>query len=353
MIASKLKFALLPLAAIAGSIALSPAMAEANERTAQDQITVAVGHGLQADATKALAALAGLPEDALSPSDRSFKTCMVDRFGTAERQAHALPQPASFSQRLIELFRAYWRQAMLKPGDRAVAEATLRQSLALELGAASDWPSLEDPIRKRLAEEGRDALLGQTGPLRELMIWGRSREIVEKVHLPDGSFEVRVVYLEDFASLGWGDWATCGRRGAGGWATGNALYAVTPRYESLDGEEFRVTFLGHETQHFADLARFPGMASWELEYRAKLTELAQARATRPKILHKFLEDRADDPAHPHGYANRKVLADLAARLHLEDVRELMSVDLEALNAVAGELVRNDTESRLRLISGGK
>lgn len=236
---------------------------------------------------------------------------------------------------------------MLEPQNRALLESRLQQSLGREFGVAADWSTLEAAIRQRLASQGQHVLLGKTGPLRELMVWGRQRDAVEQVNLPDGTFQVQIVYLEDFVSLGWGDWATCGRRGAGGWATSGALYAVTPRYSSLVGEEFRVTFLGHETQPFADLARFPGISPWELEYRAKLTELAQARETLPRVLRKFLEDQSDDLAHPHGYANRKVLTDLAARLQLGAVTDISRVDLDALNVAAGQIIREDTAARLR------
>lgn len=51
---------------------------------------------------------------------------------------------------------------------------------------------------------------------------------------------------------------------------------------------------------------------------------------------------------PHGYANRKVLTDLAARLHLGAVTDISRVDLDALNAAAGQMIREDTATRLWL-----
>jgi hypothetical protein len=52
----------------------------------------------------------------------------------------------------------------------------------------------------------------------------------------------------------------------------------------------------------------------ELEYRAKLVELAQANTTRARVLRKSSEDQGDDPASPHAYANKRVLAALRRRL---------------------------------------
>src|SRR4029077_9164441 len=63
-----------------------------------------------------------------------------------------------------------------------------------------------------------------------------------------------------------------------GWATAMTLYAVRSAYD-IESESFRVSYLAHEAQHFADYGRFPKLARPEREYRAKLTELAEAQAT--------------------------------------------------------------------------
>ena len=160
---------------------------------------------------------------------------------------------------------------------------------------------LSDALKK----EGFHSLQGRTGLLRELMIWSKQEEKLMRVALPEGEHDVKVVLLDGFKSFGWGEYATCGRASTGGWATADALFAVVARYTSLDHEEFRVTFLGHEAQHFADKIRFKNLKSWELEYRAKLTELARADTTRAKVVGKFIDDQGDDPASPHSYANRR------------------------------------------------
>lgn len=307
--------------------------------------SAAVGHALQADTSRAVAALQALSPRELSDIDRRFRDCMLDRFGPNSRAADPVAGDQPFSLRLLNRFRRYWHQALTKPASRQSAETEFRRALAKDLATTDGWPEIDAEIQRRLAAEGHYALLGQTGPLREFMLWRRQRKTVEPVELPDGRYEANVVYLEDFESLGWGDWATCGRRGAGGWATTDALFAVTPRYESLLGEEFRVTFLGHETQHFSDLSHWAKMEPWELEYRAKLTELAQVKTTRLKVLRKFLEDQSEDRAHPHGYANHKLFEDLRVRLGLTSSRDLLSVDTEVLNAAALDLHRRDTQSR--------
>jgi hypothetical protein len=177
------------------------------------------------------------------------------------------------------------------------------------------------------------------------MVWSKQEERVMHASLPEGAHDVKVMLLDDFKSLGWGAYATCERASTGGWATEEALFAVVSRYPSLEHEEFRVTFLGHEGQHFADKSRFKDLKDWELEYRAKLTELAQANFTRSKVLGKFITDQGDDPASPHSFANRAVLTELMKRLQLTAVDQLFSVELARLQAAARKALIDDSARR--------
>lgn len=82
----------------------------------------------------------------------------------------------------------------------------------------------------------------------------------------------------------------------------------------------------------------------ELEHRAKLTELSQADTTRAKVLDRFFENRNDNPAESHSYAN--VLKDVATRLGLATAKELYTVDISALQSAAAALLREDTRRRI-------
>jgi hypothetical protein len=162
------------------------------------------------------------------------------------------------------------------------------------------------------------------------------------VQLPEGPYTVRVELLDDFVSRGWMAYGRCERGSAGGWATDKALFAVVGRYtQGLDSEEFRVVFLGHETQHFADQNAFPGMAPWELEYRAKLVELAQGREVSAKRLDYMLTAQSDDMNSPHTYANKRVVADLTARLG----KSPDAVSIDELQVAARDQLLEDTRER--------
>src|SRR5262249_15902866 len=152
----------------------------------------------------------------------------------------------SFADRVLSIYQSYWHTALLQPETREADEKRLQIALQRLLGArvGTKMDALEPMVAKRLLAGGWHSLEGQTGLLRELMIWGKQDERLVPVALPEGQYQSKVFYLDRFKSFGWSHYATCGRAATGGWATDSALFAVVPRYESLDSEEFRVTFLG-------------------------------------------------------------------------------------------------------------
>jgi hypothetical protein len=92
-----------------------------------------------------------------------------------------------------------------------------------------------------------------------------------------------------------------------------------------------------------------------IEPFAKLVEVAQARETRARMLTKFTEDQGDDPASPHAYANKRVLATLTRSLGLPSDVDLVAVDIARLQAAAVRALRDDTRRLLaaRGVSAGE
>ena len=304
-----------------------------------------MGAALQADEVKALAALDGVDLSSLPARNQAAAKCMRERFGPNSR-----PTPAatnSLADRALAIYRVYWHTAMTHPDRRSAEEQRLETRLQQLLGAPKQakLDALEPMLSDALKKEGVYSLQGRTGLLRELMIWTKQDDKLMQVALPEGEHDVKVELLDGFKSFGWGEYATCGRASTGGWATDEALFAVVSKYPSLDHEEFRVTFLGHEAQHFADKAQFKELKPWELEYRAKLTELAQANETRAKVLDKFISDQGDDPASPHSYANKRLLDEMVRKLSLSGAKELSTADVGRVQSAAVELLHEDTARR--------
>ena len=309
---------------------------------AKQAFRTAIGALLQADGTSAAEQLSKIPDGELSAKDAGFKACITARLAGRERSPS--PGRTAFASEALAAYQAYWRRGVIDPAGRADAERDLVGKLATLLGRPSlaDIDAVEPLLAERLTREGLHSLQGRTGKLRDLMIWSKETERVEEVPLPEGANPTRVVYLDGFLSRGWSTYLSCDRTGSGGWTKSDGLYVVTPAYESLTDENFRVNFLAHESQHYSDKRRFADLPGWRLEYRAKLVELVYAAETRDKVLQRFIDSQGDDPADPHSFANRKVVLALRTALGVDDlagapVAALQQAALAELLADSGRL----------------
>lgn len=205
-------------------------------------------------------------------------------------------------------------------------------------------------VNDRLVARGFHALSDHAAPWRDLLLWKHQEERAFTVQLTDTQREVHVVFMKEFYSQGWTHFASLGRVTTSGWAAADRLYCVDWAYDR-DSESFRISYLKHETRHLVDYERFPQLQQADLEYRAKLTELAFASATLPRVLAQFRRDAAPNPALPHAFANLRVTRDLHALLydkplpasgepwaHLSPVR---------VNRAARELLRRHTRALTR------
>lgn len=306
-------------------------------------LDAASGAILQADGPTARVLLEAIDVAALDDEGRREYACMLERLNLSV----PLPAPAGdapFATRALHAYRLYWREAVVRPEDRTAAEARLKTRLTALLGQP-ETGDIESRTVDRIRFEGRHVLAGQTGRLLELMLWSKQDERDFTVALPEGAYTTRVFLLDEFDSRGWSNWMTCDRTGTGGWTKPEGLYAIVPAYDSLDDETFAVNFLAHETQHFTDNAAWTGMVGWQLEYRAKLAELALARETQARVLSRFAINQGDDPAEPHSYANRRVLAVLRPRLGLPADADIATIAPAALRRAARDELFADTARR--------
>lgn len=343
-----------PLAfALAATLSSAHAAAPESTPAATAAIAESTNAILQGDSVRAVAALRASPADGFAEKDAVYRACMLARHGDAPVFATDAIDDA-FVRQILHDYQDYWWHAMKAPQQRAPLEAkllgTLRKRIGADAAGAKDMDALEPILQGQLLARGYRAQLGRTMPLRELMMWRKQETRPWKVELPEGPYTVKVELLDDWASRGWTSYGRCERGSAGGWATAQALYAVVPSYtEGLDSEAFRVVFLGHETQHFADQNAFPGLASWELEYRAKLVELAQAREVSAKRLGGMITSQGDSPDSPHTYANKHVIADLTRRLGASPDQ----VSIERLQQAAHDQLVEDTARRKAAASGAE
>jgi hypothetical protein len=319
---------------------------------ASETVDRATGLALQADSASAARELERIPRSAFDVETATFRDCMIQRFGLDGAAPSDFGIDDPWVGDLVRAYVNYWQQVLTKSATIDAAEVDLQMAVGILL----DRPLVENnlldevemEIQNEIAKRGFHALLGRTAPLRELMLWREQSISQEDVKLPEGTFRVTVTCLNDFVLRGWGHYATCGRRSAGGWTTEEGLFAVVPAYKRLDDEEFSVRFLAHEAQHFADKQAFENLESWELEYRAKLTELALADTSLASTLKLFCENRSDRSKDaPHAYANFSVIRDLEQRL----TRQHSHVELCGGRVDDGQVIRDVAKALLVEDSG--
>jgi hypothetical protein len=315
------------LAQVLITIAIS-APAAFGQSNASNAIATITGAILQADGPTAVKALSGLSETQLDKDDRTFRACALSRLLSKPRRAEiASPlthRPDALAGSALNIYESYWQDAAMHPAQRAAAEEDLRTKVArlLHLHPPAAMDTIEEELARELRARGFQSLEGRTGLLREFMLWGKQEEKIYSVQLPESVNRTRVVFMDGFYSQGWASYLTCGRTGTGGWTKPDGLFVVVPAYSSFTDENFRVNFLAHESQHYADHKAFPGLKPWELEYRAKLVELAYANDTMSRVILRFSSDQGDDPASPHSYADKRILAAIRKRLGLTAAADL-------------------------------
>jgi hypothetical protein len=242
-------------------------------------------------------------------------------------------------------------------GSTSAAERQLQLALAAAL-AQSQYGATAAPsdtvyaaLMPALRKQGFHALTSPAPPLQDLLVW-RDQETQEyEVVLTDQHRTVRVALLSGFSSLGWKDYAALGLATTTGWVDGDTLYCVAWAY-APGTEQFEVSYLKHETRHLADFERFPGLSSEELEYRAKLTELAFAAQTARRLLEDFSTKGAPNPASPHAAANYRVVRDMYQGLYGTDYPDgdgvWITVGASQVNGVARRLLERHTASLISL-----
>jgi len=278
-----------------------------------DHLSRVYDAALEGDMVSAFSILNSIDSSRLSAHELSAAECLRMTFASPPR-AEKLPP---LSQRILISYRHYWQTLMLRRSPAKDAEAELLASLNTILADNStaatssvDLDAASQRAKTAIEKEGLFALTGVTSPYYELMIWRVQSLKTYQVVLPESAFKVSVVFLDEFVSLGWAGFATCGRSHSGGWVTEDTLFALKSAYKT-ESEEFRVSYLSHEGQHFSDLKRFPKLEQPELEYRAKLTEIAVSKDSTNDLIVEFARRSGQDRAVPHHFANLWVTRNLS------------------------------------------
>lgn len=158
---------------------------------------------------------------------------------------------------------------------------------------------------------------------------------------------MNVLFMEDFVTLGWEEYATLGNYYPGGWATKDAIYCVKSAYD-LKSENFLISYLAHEGRHFIDYKLFPKLESADLEYRAKLTELSLADKTMYELIEFFIQNANFASENAHSVANFCAIRDLSRSIFgidfEKDISKWKSIRPSKINKAAYKLIQLNTKA---------
>lgn len=204
-------------------------------------------------------------------------------------------------------------------------EIDARQSLQyrlmkiLNLSTSMDFSECEDLIGELVEQQGYSFLGDITGMLYGPYIWKSSERVIYEVEIPSGIQQVTINMMDGFVSSSWLDFLSFGQIGTGGWASSTGeLFCVRKCYKNrLNTLSFKVSYLKHEAQHLADNKLKDDMESFELEYRAKLTELIYF--PNLKLLHSFMNEASNkEKNNSHSYAAYLIVRNLSKAIFNEE-----------------------------------
>ena len=294
---------------------LSDVRADANNGITEQYIAQA----LQGDLSSAQVLFSGGQSAGLTAGSAELSRQFQSRF--IDREDESSPGTGDgLADRVISAYRIYWSRSLTGEISEEQAGIRLRDSLSqilagqVETSAPPSADELYPELGHALNGRGFHVLHDDAPPLKDLILW-KSEEVRQySVRLSDSTENVVVVFLSDIFSMGWKDYATFGLAFTTGWVEDGRLYCVDWAYDR-QSEKFEISYLKHESRHLADLRNFPDLSSADLEYRAKLTELAFSSKTTMQLLNDFTRKSAMNPSAPHAYANYRVTRDIYRKIH--------------------------------------
>lgn len=314
------------------------------------------GYCLDGNITPALQILAHTDSAILSAKDLKFKTEFEKRFGGNEDHSGFLETRKSSLTDLLKIFRDYWRISLLD--NSKSYDSLLVKNLSLFL---SSKYSLRPDGSGRLPDDTLDVYLkkyitsfgynttgfGRTGNYLDLLVWKSQKDTVYTFSIYKEKIQTPVVFMDNFVTIGWEEYATMGRAFPGGWATPKALFCVRKAYV-LNSEDFLIRYLCHEGRHFTDYKLFPKLTSADLEYRAKLTELSLLKDELYETLNFFINNANYDSDNGHSVADYCVIRDLSGVLfHVDfekDISKWKTVGTDKINRSAYDLLGENTKA---------
>jgi hypothetical protein len=291
----------------------------------------------------------------VTATDLQFKTEFENRFKYEVDKSNYLTEKKSSIDSLLLIFRNYWRKSVLDT-DHNYDSLFIREYhnfLKEKFSNLTEKEIKEDStdlfLRKYLNDKNLFTTngVGKTGRIYDLLVWKNQTDTTYTFNIYKEKITVNVVFMKKFVTLGWEEYATLGKYYPSGWATDKALYCVESAYD-LKSEKFLISYLAHEGRHFRDYKLFPKLASADLEYRAKLTELSLADKTIYKLIKFFIRNANYDSDNGHSVANFCAIRDLSKSIFgvdfEKDIGKWESVSRKKINKAAHKIFQSNTKA---------
>lgn len=272
-----------------------------HEARLAEQIYMA--HAVHADVAAGIGAL-----------DSSFPTGDMRRIVGYRFDKRPTRSTADAFGEVLFAYQLYWHRSLLTPNWRWLYAFSLKASLYQLL--ADNGIATTDVgygVESLLWESGIGSIAKKSVPLLDFVAWKSQRAQTYQVELTEETREVNVIFIGDLISHGWMDYATMGKMGTGGWVADDTVFCIEDQYDT-SSERFNVSFLKHEARHLADLRKNPRLSPLMLEYRAKLTELANADLTLTGIIEAMESRATSNGATVHARADYEVVSDMRQKL---------------------------------------
>ena len=306
---------------------------------------------LQGDLSQAESLFAGLNRNTAQASIVELAERFQARFIDQSEDLSPATGDA-FTDAVVSTYRKYWVLTLMgnmsKPEGEAFLNASLQQVISQrgQVEYSNQSSDIFELVGKIFDDKGVHYLDAPAPPLRDLFLWRTEQRRNYSVRLTDHTQKVSVTFINDIYSQGWKQFATLDLVATTGWVEGDQLYCVDGAYDR-SSENFEVSYLKHESRHLADFERFPGLQSADLEYRAKLTELAFASSSTRQLLDDFTSKSASNPASPHAYANYRVSRDVYREMYDKPFPESgnawQGITTQSVNKAARDLLQRETK----------
>lgn len=264
--------------------------------------------------------------------------------------------------KLIVLFHNYWISVMLNKQSLKIADSVFTDSLSFYLynvyyAQKGIMPSIIKNDLSKYCTEFIESYgyfsnaCGKTGQFFDLFIWKGQEKKVYPIRLINDSVNVSVIFMKDFISRGWEYYSTLGRSYVGGWATNTSLFAFDESY-NRESEKFRISYLCHEGQHFSDYKNFPKLKQTDLEYRAKLVELAKSEKSTYDLIKIFIAHSYAQKGNAHAFADYCLIRDLSNLIFKndfeDDINKWLKVSQKTIREKSVELFKKNTRQLIKL-----